>query len=218
LKHLQEELAIVYKNFKNQKELLLTQKGEILTLKAESNSHSVDAKMVQNFYYLFSITLVLLGGILEYVREYSVQNPPTVTCYINFVIFYLDLTSEAPENETLLAVKLHFSDVIMNQLSSISGGNRRIVSNYKSDEKMPYLIFSVEYTSDEMTVSTKLEAFKNFQNSKFESFNYNGREYKCIKKDGHSQLIMTRPFLEYWYDPAEKVQNVPVASVQNAPS
>jgi len=212
---LDKELATKITDVKNEELQLRRPRGEIKKLHEKSNLHSVVAEMVQKFYSLFSITSVMLSGILEYVRENSVRNPATVRCDINFVNFYTDSQAALLGYIIPIAVKLHFSDVFMMELSSIAGGSRRIVSKYQSDEKSTFLIFSVEYKSDETTVSTQFEAYKNFKKLKFKSFDYNVRKYKCFKKDGQSQLIITGPSLEYLYDHVEKVQHA--ASLQNVP-
>jgi len=138
----------------------------------------------------------------------------TVSSDITFVIFNTDHRELFSGCIIPVAVKLHFSDIFMNDLSLVSAGNQRIVSNYKSDEKSPYLIVRVEYKSDETTISTKIEDIKNDRSARFQLFDYNGKTYKCGKMKNQSQVIMNGPFLEYLYDPVKNLQNS--ASVQDA--
>jgi len=140
----------------------------------------------------------------------------TVSSDINLFMYYIDSQAVLSGYIIPVAVELHFSDVFMNDLSLISTVNLRIVSNYKSDEKSPFLIVRVEYKSDETTISKKIEDIKNDRSLTFEPFHYNGIKYKCGKKRDQSQAIMTGPFVEYLYDTAKNLQNS--ASMQNAAS
>jgi len=206
LENLKDELAVVIKKMKIQKKHIDAQKGEIQKLKATSNSHSVDAEMVQNFFYLFFITSVMLGRILEYVREYSVRNPPTGYIDINLLICYIDSQAVLSGYIIPVDVKVHFSDIFIKDLSSVSAGNERIISNYKSDEKSPHLTVRVEFKSDKTTLYTKIEEIKNDRSLKIATFDYNGIQYRCIKKRDQSHAVMTGPFVENLCDPVKNLQ------------
>ena len=206
LKNLQDKLANVTQEFQLQKKKYDTRKGELQKLKAQSNFDSVDAEMVQKFFYMFFFTSVMLGRILEYVREYSVRNPPTVSSDINMVIFYTNSQSLLTGSIIPVVVKLHFSDIFMNYLSLVCTGNERIVSSYKSDEKNTYLIVRVEYKSDKTIISTQIEKIKNEKNFRLPPLIYDGIEYKCLKMNNQSVEHMTGPFQEYPYDPVKILQ------------
>jgi hypothetical protein len=203
LKNLQDKLANVTQEFQLQKKKYDTRKGELQKLKAQSNFDSVDAEMVQKFCYMFFFTSVMLGRILEYVREYSVRNPPTVYNDITFMIYCTEPQVLFAGYIIPVAVKLHFSDIFMNDLSLVSTDNERIISKYKSDEKSTYFTVRVEYKSDKTSVSTKIEDIKNAKKIQFQPFNYNGKIYKCVKKLDQSVEYMTGPFQEYPYDPVK---------------
>jgi len=214
LKILEDKLANANREFQTQKKQNDELKGELQKLIAQSNSVSVDAEMRQNFFYLFTLTSVILGRILEYVREYSVRNPPLVYSDITFVIYYTDSQALISGHIIPVDVKLHFCDIFMNDLSLVCEGSERIVSKYKSDEKSKYFSVRVEYKSDKTTISTKIQDIKNTNNLKLQPFNYNGKMYRCVKKLDQSEIYMTGPFQEYPYDPVKNLQNG--ASVQDA--
>jgi len=205
LKNLEDKLANVTKEILLQKKLYNTRKGELQELKVQLNSESVDAEMVQNFFYMFFFTSLMLGRILEYVREYSVRNPPLVYSDITFFIFYTEPLDILSGCIIPLDVKLHFSDIFMNDLSLVSAGNQRIFSNYKSDEKNTQLIFRVEYNSDKTMISTQIEKIKNQKELRLQPFDYNGIKYRCVKKSDQSQVNITGPFHEYLYDPVKNL-------------
>jgi len=214
LKILEDKLANANREFQTQKKQNDELKGELQKLIAQSNSVSVDAEMRQNFFYLFTLTSVILGRILEYVREYSVRNPPLVYSDITFVIYYTDSQALISGHIIPVDVKLHFCDIFMNDLSLVCEGSERIVSKYKSDEKSKYFSVRVEYKSDKTTISTTIQDIKNTNNLKLQPFNYNGKMYRCVKKLDQSEIYMTGPFQEYPYDPVKNLQNG--ASVQDA--
>jgi len=206
LKNLEDKLANVTKEIQLQKKLYNTRKGELQELKVQLNSESVDAEMVQNFFYMFFFTSLMLGRILEYVREYSVRNPPLVYSDITFVIFYTDSQVLLSGQIIPVDVKLHFCDIFMNDLSLFCEGKERIVSKYKSDEKSTNFVVRVEYKSDKTSISTKIKDIKNTKILKFEPFDYNGKIYKCVKLLDQNVEFMTGPFQEYPYDPVKFLQ------------
>jgi len=208
LKILNDKLANANMEFQTQKMQNDALKGELQKLIAQSNSVSVDAEMMQNFFYLFTFTSVMLGGILEYVREYSVRNPPTVSSDISFVIFYTDSKALISGHIIPVDVKLHFCDIFMNDLSLFCKDKERIVSKYKSDEKSTNFVVRVEYKSDKTIISTKIEDIKNTKILKFEPFDYNGKMYKCVKMMEQNVEFMTGPFQEYLYDPVKNLQKL----------